>query len=43
MNHFWLGEIAKYGAKLNAADLLIIDDLFLRRLPSGVGDNGSGG
>jgi DNA replication protein DnaC len=33
-----LGEIAKYRAELNAADLLVIDDLFLRRLPSGAGD-----
>ena len=33
-----LGEITKYRAELNAADLLVIDDLFLRRLPSGAGD-----
>jgi len=33
-----IGEIAKYRAELNAADLLVIDDLFLRRLQSGAGD-----
>ena len=33
-----LGEIRKYRAQLKAADLLVIDDLFLRKLPSGAGD-----
>ena len=33
-----IGEIAKYRAELNAADLLVIDDLFLRRLQSGASD-----
>lgn len=33
-----LGELAKYRSPLIAAQLLIIDDLFLRRLPAGAGD-----
>ena len=33
-----LGEIRKYRAQLKAADLLVIDDLFLRKLSSGAGD-----
>lgn len=33
-----IGELAKYRAELNAADLLVIDDLFLRRLPPTAGD-----
>ncbi len=34
-----LGEIKKYRANLKAADLLVIDDLFLRKMPgSGPGD-----
>ena len=32
------GEIRKYRAQLKAADLLVIDDLFLRKLPVGAGD-----
>jgi DNA replication protein DnaC len=33
-----LGEIRKYHAQLKAAELLVIDDLFLRKLPSNAGD-----
>lgn len=33
-----LGEIRKYRAQLMAAELLVCDDLFLRRLPSNAGD-----
>ncbi|MBA2705169.1 MAG: ATP-binding protein [Blastocatellia bacterium] len=33
-----LGEIRKYRMQLRSAELLVIDDLFLRRLPSGAGD-----
>jgi DNA replication protein DnaC len=33
-----LGEMRKYRALLKAADLLIIDDLFLRKLPANAGD-----
>lgn len=33
-----LGELRKYRATLKAADLLIIDDLFLRKLPPNAGD-----
>ncbi len=33
-----LGQIRKYRALLKAADLLVIDDLFLRRLPAQAGD-----
>ena len=33
-----LGELRKHRALLKAADLLVIDDLFLRRLPAGAGD-----
>lgn len=33
-----LGEIRKYRAQLKAAEVLVIDDLFLRRLPSTAGD-----
>jgi DNA replication protein DnaC len=33
-----LGELRKYRALLKAADLMIIDDLFLRKLPHNAGD-----
>jgi DNA replication protein DnaC len=33
-----LGELAKYREQLNAAALVVIDDLFLRRLPPSAGD-----
>jgi DNA replication protein DnaC len=33
-----LGEIRKYRAQLRSAELLVIDDLFLRKLPSNAGD-----
>ena len=33
-----LGELRKYRAQLTAADLLVIDDLFLRKLPANAGD-----
>jgi DNA replication protein DnaC len=33
-----LGEIRKYRAQLKAAELLIIDDLFLRKLPPNAGE-----
>lgn len=33
-----IGEIRKYRTQLRAAELLVIDDLFLRKLPSGAGD-----
>jgi DNA replication protein DnaC len=33
-----LGQIRKLRAQLKAAELLVIDDLFLRRLPPGAGD-----
>lgn len=33
-----LGELRKYRAQLKSAELLIIDDLFLRKLPSNAGD-----
>jgi len=33
-----LGGIRKYHAQLKAAELLVIDDLFLRKLPSNAGD-----
>ena len=33
-----LGELKKLRAQLNAADLLVIDDLFLRKLPPSAGD-----
>ena len=33
-----LGELRKYRAQLKCADLLVIDDLFLRKLPSNAGD-----
>lgn len=32
------GELAKYRAQLKTAELLVIDDLFLRRLPANAGD-----
>ncbi len=33
-----LSELRKYRAQINAAELLVIDDLFLRRLPANAGD-----
>jgi DNA replication protein DnaC len=33
-----LGEIRKYRAQIRSAELLVIDDLFLRKLPSSAGD-----
>ncbi|MCW5796267.1 MAG: IS21-like element helper ATPase IstB [Nitrospira sp.] len=33
-----LGELRKYRAQLKAADLLLIDDLFLRKLPAQAGE-----
>jgi len=33
-----LGELRKYRALLKAADLMVIDDLFLRKLPPNAGD-----
>ncbi len=33
-----LGEIRKYRAQMKAAELLVIDDLFLRKLPATAGD-----
>jgi DNA replication protein DnaC len=33
-----LGELRKYRATVKAADLVVIDDLFLRKLPSHAGD-----
>jgi DNA replication protein DnaC len=33
-----LGELRKYRATIKAADLVVIDDLFLRRLPPNAGD-----
>jgi DNA replication protein DnaC len=33
-----LGEIRKYRAQLKSAELLVIDDLFLRKLPANAGD-----
>lgn len=33
-----LGELRKYRAQLKSAELLIIDDLFLRKLPANAGD-----
>jgi len=33
-----LGEIRKYRAQMKAAELLVIDDLFLRRLPANASD-----
>ena len=33
-----LGEIRKYRAQMKAAELLVIDDLFLRKLPANAGD-----
>ena len=32
------GELRKYRAQINAADLMVIDDLFLRKLPATAGD-----
>jgi len=34
-----LGELKKYRATLKAADLVVIDDLFLRKLPADAGDD----
>ena len=33
-----LGELRKYRATIKAADSLVIDDLFLRKLPPHAGD-----
>ena len=33
-----LGELRKYRATIKAADLVVIDDLFLRKLPPHAGD-----
>jgi len=33
-----LGELRKYRAQMKAAELLVIDDLFLRKLPANAGD-----
>lgn len=33
-----LGELRKYRAQLKAADLVLVDDLFLRKLPANAGD-----
>lgn len=33
-----LGEIRKYRAQMKGAELMVIDDLFLRKLPSSAGD-----
>jgi DNA replication protein DnaC len=33
-----LGEIRKYRAQLKSAELMVIDDLFLRKLPATAGD-----
>jgi DNA replication protein DnaC len=33
-----LGEIRKYRAQMKSAELMVIDDLFLRKLPSNAGD-----
>jgi len=33
-----LGELKKYRATIKAADLVVIDDLFLRKLPANAGD-----
>lgn len=33
-----LGELRKYRAQMRAAELLVIDDLFLRKLPANAGD-----
>ena len=33
-----LGQLRKLRTQLKAAELLVIDDLFLRRLPAGAGD-----
>ena len=33
-----LGDLRQHRAQLKAADLLVIDDLFLRRLPGSAGD-----
>ena len=33
-----LGDLRKYRAQLHTADLLIIDDLFIRKLPVHAGD-----
>jgi DNA replication protein DnaC len=33
-----MGELRKYRAQLHGADLLVIDDLFIRKLPPAAGD-----
>jgi len=33
-----LGELKRYRATIKAADLVVIDDLFLRKLPPNAGD-----
>ena len=33
-----LGEIRKYRAQMKSTELLVIDDLFLRKLPASAGD-----
>jgi DNA replication protein DnaC len=33
-----LGELRKYRAQMKAAELLVVDDLFLRKLPANAGD-----
>lgn len=33
-----MGELRKYRAQLYGADLLVIDDLFIRKLPTAAGD-----
>jgi len=33
-----LGELRKYRAQMQAAELMVVDDLFLRKLPQNAGD-----